>query len=99
MKNKVAYNHWICCYDIRDAKRLAKVHQALSMLGIALNYSVFYLYMTLPQFEQLCRTLKKLIKAEDDVRLYVSSALQTAQFVGETMLEGVNLINAKGVLI
>ncbi|MCH7306278.1 CRISPR-associated endonuclease Cas2 [Acinetobacter sp. NIPH 1869] len=91
--------HWICCYDIRDAKRLAKVHQILSMLGIALNYSVFYLYLTLMQFEQLCRRLKKLIKAEDDLRLYWSSALIGAQYVGNKALDGVNLVHARGSLL
>ncbi|WP_096911469.1 MULTISPECIES: CRISPR-associated endonuclease Cas2 [Acinetobacter] len=91
--------HWICCYDIRDPKRLAKVHQILSMLGIALNYSVFYLYLNLVQFEKLCLRLKKIIKAEDDLRLYYSSALVTAKYVGEKVLDGVSLIHARGSLL
>ena len=93
------YNHWICCYDIGDSKRLIKIHQILSMLGIALNYSVFYLYLSLAQYQQLCQTLKKLIRPEDDVRLYVTVPLQTAQYVGDMMLDGVSLIHAKGVLL
>jgi len=91
--------HWICCYDIRDPKRLAKVHQALSMLGIALNYSVFYLYLNLVQFEQLCLRLKKILKTEDDLRLYLSSHLVTAQHIGEMSPCGISLIHAQGVLL
>ena len=36
-------SHWICSYDICHPKRLNKVHRVLCALGIAINYSVFYL--------------------------------------------------------
>lgn len=98
MQSMTCY-HWVCCYDIRDPKRLARVHKTLCMLGIALNYSVFYLYISHAQYEQLCCSLTKLIRPEDDVRLYIAAPLQSAQYIGEMMLEGVKLMHAKGILL
>lgn len=90
--------HWVCSYDICHPKRLRQVHQLLSMLGIALNYSVFYLSLTAAQFKQLCQKLNKLIPASDDVRLYKCTSLSSIRLIGELTPEGIALINAKGVV-
>lgn len=55
----VAQFHWICSYDICHPKRLVKIHQLLCMLGIAINYSVFYLYLTQQQFQTVDSAVKK----------------------------------------
>lgn len=96
---KQIFDEWICCYDIRDKKRLAKVHQTLNRLGIAINYSVFYLKITYVQFKALCKALQAIIRNEDDLRLYACTSLFTAKYIGEVCPEGIYLINAKGVLI
>lgn len=96
--NMIKY-HWVCSYDIRHPKRLRQVHQLLCMLGIAINYSVFYLYLTAQQFKQLCQKLNKLIAFDDDVRLYKCTSLQSIWLIGELAPEGIALINAKGVLL
>lgn len=91
--------HWVCSYDIRHPKRLAQVHQLLCMLGIAINYSVFYLFLSRSQFQDLCRKLNKIIRIEDDVRLYKSTSLQSAYYIGSVCPAGISLLNAQGVIL
>ena len=35
----------LLCYDIRDPKRLQKVHREVKKVGMPLQYSVFYIEM------------------------------------------------------
>jgi len=95
----VAQFHWICSYDVCHPKRLAKIHRLLSMLGIAINYSVFYLYLTQQQFQQLIQQLKKMTHPDDDIRLYRCAALHAAKVVGGLSSIGIHLINAQGALL
>jgi CRISPR-associated endonuclease Cas2 len=88
--------HWVCTYDICDPKRLIKIHRLLCMLGIAINYSVFYLYLSPQQFEQLSLKLKQLVHIEDDVRLYRAASLQSATIIGVLNPNGILLINPQG---
>ena len=74
-----AIETWICSYDICHAKRLYKIHKLLSNIGIALNYSVFYLQLTTQQFKTLCQCIERLVHHEDDVRLYRCMPLHKAQ--------------------
>lgn len=83
---------WVCCYDICDKKRLAKVHKLVSMKGISLNYSVFYLYITLEEFEQLVNQLQDVITLKDDVRLYRCEYLGEMERLGEWNAEGIELL-------
>ncbi|MDQ9021827.1 CRISPR-associated endonuclease Cas2 [Acinetobacter sichuanensis] len=91
-------HHWICSYDIRHPKRLKKIHQVLSMLGIAINYSVFYLCLNEQQYLKLCQNLQRLIHIDDDIRLYRCASLQTATIVGTVTPMGIYLMNAQGQL-
>jgi len=91
--------HWICSYDICHPKRLAKIHRLLSMLGIAVNYSVFYLYLTPQQFQQLVQQLKKIIHPDDDMRLYRCASLHSAKAVGRLSPIGIHLIHAQGAVL
>ncbi len=84
--------HWVCCYDIRDIKRLAKVHQLLAMQGIALNYSVFYLLVTEQQLAKLQEKMIKLVNIQDDVRFYACTAWQDAQMLGQALQDEVSLV-------
>lgn len=92
-------HHWICSYDVRHPKRLKKLHELLCMLGIAINYSVFYLVLNEQQFKQLCQKIPKIIHHEDDVRLYRCASLQTAKVIGCLSPTGIHLINDQGVLL
>ena len=90
------YAHWVCTYDICDPKRLIKIHRLLCMLGVSINYSVFYLYLSPRQFEQLSLKLKELVHREDDVRLYRAASLQSATIIGELSPNGISLLNSQG---
>lgn len=95
----VAKFHWICSYDISNPRRLMKIHKLLCMLGIAINYSVFYLYLSTQQYKQLVLQLGKLIRPEDDFRLYRCTALHRAEVIGELSPTGIHLINSKGIML
>jgi len=93
-----AKQHWVCSYDIRQPKRLKKIHDVLSMVGIAINYSVFYLILSHAQYLKLCKDIQKIIKPEDDVRLYRCASLKTATVIGQVLPAGIHLINEQGHL-
>ena len=78
---------------------MQQVHQLLCMQGIAINYSVFYLYLDTHQFKQLCHKLNSLISLEDDVRLYRCASLEAAQQIGALASEGIVLMNTQGMLL
>lgn len=98
-QSSVPLQHWICCYDISDRRRLAKVHQLLSKEGIAVNYSVFYLYADVIKIDQLSKQLKRFVGENDDIRMYVGAHLQQAYYVGKIPHIGNHLIGEKGVLL
>lgn len=91
--------HWVCCYDISNPKRLAKVHQLLSKEGIAINYSVFYLYVDPLKLGKLQQQLKKMLSDDDDMCIYAGAHLYQAYHVGEVPHVGNHLIGEKGVLL
>lgn len=80
---------WLCCYDICDKKRLSQVHKIVAKYGISLNYSVFYLYLTLIEFEQLRNRLEQVVTLADDVRLYRCEPLEHIEGVDEWKNHGI----------
>lgn len=85
----------LLCYDIRDKKRLVKVHRLVKRHGLALQYSVFYLEMTNAEVGRLLGKLEELIDERvDDVRVYAISRFEDIQMLGESLLpEGVQLFS------
>ena len=67
---------WLCMYDIKDKKRLARVHKLLSGYGVAVGYSVFYLQMPHEHLQTLSKRLYKLTIFDDNVRLYACDEWQ-----------------------
>ncbi len=57
---------FLICYDIVDQKRLRKVHQLLSTLAIAVQYSVFEAELTNEQLDGLKEKLLPCIKSDVD---------------------------------
>ena len=88
--------HWICSYDICHPKRLRKVHQTLSNQGISINYSVFYLALSITEFKQLTRKIDRMITVEDDVRFYKSMPLHRAVVLGRISPSGIQLLGPQG---
>jgi len=61
----------LVCYDITCRRRLQRIHRLLKQQGIALQYSVFLLYLTRAEREALIESLRLLMDEScDDVRVY-----------------------------
>lgn len=68
----MADNQWhIIAYDIKDSKRLAKIHRALQKVAMPLQHSVFLVFYSPTQLEKLLQRLTRLmVMDEDDLRCY-----------------------------
>ena len=90
---EVGPNAWLIAYDIRDPRRLARVHRLLRSVAFPLQYSVFLGWIKRPELEELVTRLKILIELkQDDVRLYHLPARIHVHVLGKKWLpEGVSL--------
>ena len=62
---------WLVAYDIRDKRRLSRVHRLLAKKGLPCQYSVFMVEANAASLAGLKATLAKLIdSSQDDVRFY-----------------------------
>lgn len=77
----------VVCYDIRDERRLRRVHRRMCSWGLPLQYSVFYCYLTPRARLRMENSLRELMdERADDIRVYgVKSAAET-QFIGRKPL-------------
>ena len=93
MPDRRASNHLVC-YDIRDDRRLRRVHRCMREWGLPLQYSVFYCYLSDRQRQQLTWELRGLIDERvDDVRIYSIQCAATIYFQGRKPLPDGMLIN------
>lgn len=64
-------NTYVIGYDIRDPKRLVRVHRKMLNFGIPIEYSVFLLEGTPGDALRCARVMRPFLKLkEDDVRCY-----------------------------
>ena len=91
----------LVCYDIRNPKRLIRVHRFLRNHGFPLQYSVFTVPLTPRQAEWLTGELDELINPKrDDVRLYPLPAQpDRISFGRQTFPDGVMLLSPGGDLL
>lgn len=62
---------WLIAYDIREPRRLARIHRSLKKVAVPLQYSIFLTWMSDTAIERLVDLLNEIIDpSEDDVRLY-----------------------------
>ena len=62
---------YIIAYDIRDPKRLRKLHYHLRKQAIPMQYSVFLIKANSEVLNKLLQTITRIAKDdEDDIRLY-----------------------------
>jgi CRISPR-associated protein Cas2 len=82
---------WIVCYDIREPRRLGRVHRYLKKKGLAVQYSVFWVPASDVEMHSLVDGLKKLIDDRcDDVRAYKLPERSDHVMLGRSLLpEGV----------
>lgn len=84
----------LVCYDIREPRRLKRIHRHMKRWGLPLQYSVFYCWLTPPEHCRLARELNGLIdKYEDDVRIYAVQECVKLHWLGLRPLpDGVQLL-------
>ncbi|HNB19460.1 MAG TPA: CRISPR-associated endonuclease Cas2 [Agitococcus sp.] len=91
----------LLCYDIRDPKRLQRVHNCVKKVGLAMQYSVFYLEMSNADLTQLLNRLLTIIdSSRDDIRVYAISRFEDITLMGASLLaDGVQLfVDGKPIL-
>jgi CRISPR-associated protein Cas2 len=81
-------NTFLVCYDIRDDKRLRKVHKTMRDFGDHLQYSIFECQFTPIDLAKCRHTLGELIKHNEDQVLFVD--------LGPTEGRGERVITALG---
>lgn len=85
--------YWLLAYDIRDARRLRRVHAYLKKRGVPLQYSMFGLEQNDPAFADILGDVRMLIdESEDDVRAYhLPEQCQTWTLGRQSLPDGVEL--------
>ncbi|PKI12724.1 CRISPR-associated endonuclease Cas2 [Colwellia sp. 12G3] len=62
---------YLICYDIRNPKRLQKVHKVIIHYGVLLQFSVYYGLMEQHTLKEMVDKLITIINdKEDDIRIY-----------------------------
>jgi CRISPR-associated protein Cas2 len=78
---------WLIAYDLRDHRRIARVHRLLSRVAVPVQYSVFAARGSAAAMGELARQIEALIDAEvDDVRMYPIPQQPLLHTVGAAML-------------
>lgn len=86
---------WIVCYDIRDKRRLVRVHRHLKKWGVPLQYSVFMVQASASRLHRLMCELEDLIDTSaDDVRACRFPPGAECHTLGPSLLPDDVLINA-----
>ena len=78
-------NSFIVCYDIRDDKRLRKVHKTLRNWGDHLQYSIFECQLTASELIACRGQLAEIIHHGDDQVLFIN--LGPSEGRGERVIE------------
>lgn len=77
----------LVCYDIRDKRRLGRIHRCMTRWGLPLQYSVFYCQLTSKGRRQLEQQLRELMdERQDDIRIYGIKSYEDIQFAGRQPL-------------
>ncbi|MDN5938421.1 MAG: CRISPR-associated endonuclease Cas2 [Salinisphaera sp.] len=77
----------LVCYDIRQPRRLRRVHRCMRRWGMPLQYSVFYCNLSDRARRKLECELRALInESVDDIRIYGLKAHERIQFMGRKPL-------------
>lgn len=78
---------WLIAYDIRDRRRLARVHRFLTGVAVPVQYSVFAARGSLADVRRLAEELRARIdERTDDVRIYPIPENPLVHTIGATLL-------------
>jgi len=91
----------LVCYDIRDPRRLIRVHRFLRNEGFPVQYSVFTVPLTPRRLKWLLGELTELIDERvDDVRAYpLPTDPERVTYGRQRFPDGVMLLSAGGDLL
>jgi CRISPR-associated protein Cas2 len=96
---------WIIAYDIRDKRRLVRVHAYLRKRAVPLQYSVFVARATANAIRGVLEGLREIVdEGVDDVRIYQLPGRPSVATLGRRMngggvqvLEGDDLVALLGL--
>jgi CRISPR-associated protein Cas2 len=92
--------NYLVCYDIRDPKRLRKVHRLMKAYGEGWQYSVFYCTLRAIDRVRLENGLRELIHFKEDQVLLVDLGMEDGGIRDLTVFMGVGVPEAEtGVLV
>lgn len=92
---------WLVAYDVRDPRRLGRLHRFLSGQASMVQYSVYLFEGSLGQVKTLMHQLEPYIEpTEDDVRAYPVPATPQLDTLGRGSLgEDICLLNGAAGLL
>ena len=67
-------NWYLIAYDIREPRRLKRLHYRLRKHALAVQYSVFVIHATTDELQQVEQMISENCEPQDDVRLYATGA-------------------------
>ena len=82
---------YLVAYDIRDPKRLQRVHGYLKRRALPVQYSVFVVQLTTWQLRELLAGLARLVQSVDDVRIYALGNAPRVDVLGAQTGHGVTM--------
>lgn len=85
---------YLVSYDIRDPKRLQRVHAYLKRHALPVQYSVFVARLTPQQRGRLLAGLARLIAPVDDVRVYALGQRPSVDTLGAQCTSGIMVAGA-----
>ncbi|MDQ2694746.1 MAG: CRISPR-associated endonuclease Cas2, partial [Pseudomonadota bacterium] len=86
---------YLVAYDVRDPRRLQRVHYALKKQALAVQQSVFFVHATLPRLKAILDDLERIIhRREDDLRAYPIEHPSRVWLSGQAPLSGPLLTTA-----
>lgn len=89
---------WLLSYDIRNPRRLARLHRYLRTLATPIQYSVFLYLATAARLDKTLQTVaRRYIAPEDDVRAYPLPDDPEFYLIGRQLLpQDVQLLSSRG---
>jgi CRISPR-associated protein Cas2 len=94
-----AIRTWLIAYDIRDERRLRRVHRYLSSVAVPVQYSVFVTRAAAHRVGVFYSRLSELIDSgTDDVRIYhVPDRAEVATLGVQGLPEGIRLLEGGAI--
>jgi len=89
----------LVCYDIREPRRLVRIHRCMRRWGMPLQYSVFYCRLKKHERQRLENELRDLMDERvDDIRIYGLKSYAQIQFMGKKPLPDGLMVLGSSVL-